>query len=208
MIDSVRLRAALNALGFTADAIQRTCDLCEELHRFELDGKPQMKTTAERVKALQSVASRARELRKDLDALDVGQWLFLDTSLGIREPSPEVVPLALGAKNALGAHAVYMQRMLCILSTAAAKAASEVAGGRELSELGGRKSTLGAYSGFIAGLGVICKGVGIRAGRGGDFERICGLVFECAGVHSKPEGALRRYLRDLHPEYVKMGHVL
>lgn len=205
MIDSVRLVAALKGFGLSTDSIKKICDLCEDLHRFERDDKPKMMTTAQRVKSLQSIAAKARELRNDLDALDVGQWLHLDTSLCFHEPTPEVVPLAQGAKNQLGARAVFMQRMLCILSAAASEASGLVSGGRALADIGGRKSTLGAYSGFIAGLAVIVKEAGIRAGRGGDFERICGLVFEFAGAHSKPEGALRYYLKNLHPGYVARG---
>lgn len=208
MIDSVRLVAALKGFGLSTDSIKKICDLCEDLHRFERDDKPKMKTTAQRVKSLQSIAAKARELRNDLDALDVGDWLSLDTSLCLREPSPEVVPLAQGAKSLLGAHAVYMQRMLCILSAAAAGASVNVSGGRMLADLGGRKPTLGAYAGFIAGMAVIVKGAGICAGRGGDFERICGLVFEFAGIHSKPEGALRYYLKHIHPEYLSRGFAL
>lgn len=205
------LQKTLQEHGLSAVAISEACVLCGELRRFETEEKPIMKTVAQRARNLHSIANRLRELRTDLDDLDSSEWLKLDSALFFGGPGPEVVPPALGTGKGtghLGARSIYMQRMLCSFAMAAEQASISVANGKPLHELGGRKTTMGSYSGFIARLAVILKEEGIRAGRGGKFEQISNLIFASAGVHSKPDGAIRNYLNTMYTDHQSSGYVL
>ncbi len=91
--------------------------------------------------------------------------------------------------------------MACNLAVAARNAANEVNGGELNTKSGGRKNVLDHYAGFIVGIAIAVKDARIKAGRGGSFERICCVIFTCAGVHANPEGAIRNYLEKLAPEY-------
>ncbi len=205
------LSAELQAFGLSADTVSDICVLCAELRRFEFEEKPAMKTNAQRAKKLLSMAVRLRELRTEVDTLSNGDWMtFDDALLFLGSPrateNPEATPTDSNVN--IGACILYMQRNLCLFAAAAGAASRMVAGETPMNELGGRKATLGAYAGHIARLAVILKEKGIRPGRGGDFEKISDLIFQSAGVHSKAEGAIRYYMKNMYSDYKSKGFAI
>ena len=100
---------------------------------------------------------------------------------------------------------MYIERIASHLA-AAAKNATDRTEKREGRT--GRKRVVGAYAGFIAGVAVALKVDNVKAGRNGEFERVCNVVFSAGGVPAKPEGAIKYFLKEWHAEYQLRGHCL
>ena len=91
----------------------------------------------------------------------------------------------------MGGHVAFMERMAQNLSTAATGLAEEMAGARSRR---GRKPVQGAYAGFIASIAHAVKDDGIKPSRAGKFLKISCEIFEAAGVHPLPDGAIRFFI--------------
>jgi len=179
-------------------------NIANELQLFEANGKAMLPTSLKKIKSLQDIEKLALGIREGIQTLDTGSYLHLDSELAM-VPEPEGVPQAEGCSGKIGAHIVYMQRMACNLALAARRAAGDI---EQREGKAGRKSVLGAYAGFIGGIAVTLKADNIKPGRGGSFEKICEVVFSCAGVHAKPEGAIKYFLTNMSNEYRLRGHTL
>lgn len=61
---------------------------------------------------------------------------------------------------------------------------------------GGRLKVTEYYSIYISNMArIVCTNDNIQPGRGGVFEQICAAMFDAAGVHAKPEGAIRAFMK-------------
>jgi hypothetical protein len=61
---------------------------------------------------------------------------------------------------------------------------------------GGRLAVTAHYATFISNMAfVVCLHDDVKPARGGDFEKLCDVIFEVAGVHSKSEGAIKFFLK-------------
>ncbi len=191
---------AVDFSGFTltdASAL-RLQSIVVQLRDFQRNGVARMPTPLQKLNRFLEIESLASKLSKAIRELDDGSYLGLDNELAFLNGQYR----APGLKGELGAHAVYMERIASHLAAAAKNAAdrTEKCEGRT-----GRKSVVGSYAGFIAGVAVALKVDNVRAGRNGEFERVCNVVFSGAGVPAKPEGAIKYFLKEWHAEYQLRG---
>ena len=172
-----------------------------DLRAFERNEKAAIPTALERIQRLQAIEKAALTLHKAISGLDNGSFFQFDNELAMLDYRYS----ARDMKGKLGSHAVFSDRVTIHISEAAKNAAnrSEKRDGRS-----GRKSVLGAYAGFIAGVAFAMKQEIIQVGRNGNFEKICNAIFEAAGVHAKSEGAIKYYLKNMHAEYKSRGHLI
>lgn len=194
----------LSQFNLREESVVKLQNIANELLIFESDRKAMLPTSLTKIKRLQEIEKLATGINEGIKSLDTGSYLHLDRQLAMASESDDV-PRASGISDKLDANIVYMQRMACNLALAA-KCVSDAIEQRDGKN--GRKSVLGAYAGFIAGIAVSLKADDIKAGRGGPFEKICEVIFEYADVHAKPEGAIKYFLTNMHPEYSSCGYTL
>ena len=165
-----------------SNVLYRLCCLIE----FEQKGKGSIKTARERSADLEMVESLALELADVLRELNGGDGTRL--LLQAQELKKTWCEEERGAFPALP-HG----RNLIVLGEAARLLRQT----RPKGESGGRPRLLEAYALEVESLWHAVKSTGIKPGRGGDFERLCDVVFEAAGVPAKAEGAIRYFTKNL-----------
>jgi hypothetical protein len=192
------IEAKLDQMSLKSHSLATLCKITDELKEFEKHGKEALPTSLQKINKLKKIEAMALAIRTSIQELDNASYFWLDSHLA-SVPEPQ------GLHGELGAHIVYKQRMACNLALAARSAAEGI---EQRDGKAGRKSVLPAYSGIIAGIAVALKADDIVPGRGGKFEKICEVVFECAGVHAKPEGAIKYFLKNMHSGYKQRGRCL
>jgi hypothetical protein len=179
----VRVEEACKALGLSEEAtfsvLATTCDLID----FEQRVRYEVLTTAQRYEALAYVQDLAEALAGAMAALPFDERVALHLAFRESQSAP------LDAESA-ESEPPAMPEMVGI--QALAVAANEVLAQRTNDEgKGGRRKTLDVHSRFVQGLADTVEKLGFSVGRGGEFERFCGVIFDVAGVRATPEGAIR-----------------
>jgi hypothetical protein len=206
---SARLKDACDELGLDRDAFEQIEFEARLLRDFETHGKAHLKTPRQRTKDLQVVEKLANALSDAMLKLDTKDQIALWQRLpaekmlsvvrirtisrgavvcAIRSPEPgcSVSYSFFGStrKGRVGHIGLEVEN----LANAARAEHLDIG---DAGSKGGRKATLRRYG---MSIGAISGAAKMPVGRGGPFEKLCAAVFEAAGVHSTPEGAIREVL--------------
>lgn len=206
---SARLKNVCDELGLDRDAFEQIEFEARLLRDFETHGKPQLKTPRQRTKDLQVIEKLANALSVAMLKLDTKDQIALWQHLPAEKMLSVVRIRTISSGNAVGAiHSPEPGRTVSYSFTGSTRKGRVGHIGLEVENLanaaraellemgdagskGGRKATLRRYG---MSIGAISDAAKMPVGRGGPFEKLCAAVFEAAGVHAMPEGAIREML--------------
>lgn len=178
-----------------------SCVLC--LIEFELQLKAQIATPSEKRRDLERVVSLAGELAVLLKKVEQPRLDYLAERLNRRLLQTAIATGAVAGGADVASVAVEMLR-----SDDLERLAIDV---RQLIEelptdgkKGGRRPVLHGYAEQVQLLWLAVRGTGMKAGRGGEFERFCNSVFSIAGIPSSAEGAVRHFVKEMLPHLQRL----
>lgn len=143
------------------------------------------------------------DLNRGLDSLQVSETMSLSLYMTdpadyskLKQPGKKKIPLKFETLAVLPA----IQDSLSKLGEAAAVAVKDMRlrrGGKPATKLPVQKINAG-YVKQVAKL--VQRYTKVIPGRGKDFKAVCGVVFECAGITTKPDGAIKEFLSITKPK--------
>ena len=200
MDPTVRRRAEelCESYGFS-DAVRlevMSCVLC--LVEFEQQLKAKIATPGEKRKDLERVASLADELAVLLKKIEPPRLDYLAERVNFRMLQAAI---AIGAVATDGQAAPVRGEMLRSdeLKKLAVDARLLIEDLPTDGKRGGRRPVLPGYAEQVKHVWLAVQSAGIKAGRGGEFERLCDEIFIIAGVPSSAEGAVRYFVNEMLP---------
>lgn len=188
------LKAHCAALNLCIASVEKVIATAKELGHFEKQ-KKLLKTLPQRSKELDSLKKNAKALCNTLQTMDPYTRLELQWELHGQGSFPGELlqfDMSVAARPSENWDVAILQLLKSVVE--GVNAASEKIAGA--GQKGGPRSLLSTYAIFISNMAlVVCVKDKITPGRGGDFEKLCNWVFEAAGVHAKPEGAIRQFMK-------------
>lgn len=204
MNPTVRRRAEelCESYGFS-DAVRlkvMSCVLC--LVEFEQQLKEKIATPGEKRKDLERAASLADELAALLKKIEPPLLDHLAEGVKFRMLQTAI---AVGAVASDGPVVPVRREMLRSedLKRLAVDARLLIEDLPTDGKKGGRRPVLPGYAEQVKHLWLAVQSAGIKAGRGGEFERLCNEVFSIAGVPSSAEGAVRYFVNEMLPHLLR-----
>ena len=205
-LDRRELNALCTELGMSKENADELYAVAAHIHQFESVEKKFVKTVAQRTSAIKKIEKAAANLVLKMGLLSTDNlWAiskFMPPSelafhsrlviergsvvAHISKEEPGIHP-GYGA----GGRAGHVLRECESLAIAAHKMQIVLTPKNG----GGPRNLSGQYASFIDGLARFHTPPSVKIGRGGDFERLCDVVFSTAKVPAKSEGALRNYLK-------------
>ena len=209
------IRSACAGLGLREECVVDVLHMAADLRAWIADGMSDLPTARERSASVERVANLAQQLEHAMRTMPAAQAMAVDAALSsggfprsddALDPEHSVLLVSSGVEVVnLTPHLQLAAHVVGSLNSAATQARSRM----PLDGMGGgRKPTRVALAGYIAALARLLKGYGIAPGRGGDFERFCAVVFVAARVPSKPDGAIRYFMKEFHADYQSKGWCL
>ena len=192
------LLSTCNKLNFSDGLKQEVEWIARFLRDFERSGKPALRSAGTRYTTLQNIERLSKELLSNLDEIpneDIGSLTSEALALQASE-FPEQKSLDPDTPYRENLNAVETIIQLTWLSRAAAVLIAKTS---DNGTKGGRPKVLPTYAFHLKKLADALLAVGIKPGRGGDFELVANAVFSAANVPSNAEGSIRHFL-NMQPE--------
>jgi hypothetical protein len=190
-----KLVSQCEVMGLSVAALAHVKEAAANLELFE-KYRHRLKTAQQRVKQLQAMKSNALALCDCLKNLDVQshaqiRWVLSEDS-------------SVGAGILFTEHRTgeWREATLAVLASLVGGIDASIDGIGAAGKTGGRNASLIWYARHIGNMALkISKTDRITPGRGGDFERLCEALFEASGVHAKPEGALKYFMKHMNHSF-------
>lgn len=172
-----------DGFNFDSKVIDHLVRVANRLMDFEKNRKQKMITKSARYKAVVKLKKGVRQVIDEIEGLDAAAIISLDLKLYERGSTTKNLGGLLGVVGGFTAELLRFD-----------DAVGAVMGKIKEDGLRGRTEVLPAYAGFIALIAYALKGEEIAVGRGGDFEKICALIFSWARVPATPVGAITYFI--------------
>lgn len=196
-----KLKAFCAELNLSSESVAKVKETATELSRFEKN-RPKLRTPPQQIKELDNLKIQANKLYEAI--VDLSHQSHFELWRSMCNTDFPTISLDYEKDGGVPDIKIWDIAMLEQIEALlkAVRLAKAIIG--DHGKNGGRLLTLDAHSIFISNMAIcVCVRDSIEPGRGGQFERLCTAIFEAAGVRSKPEGAIKLFMKK-HGSEVRM----